>query len=302
MPRPTFLILGAAKSGTTSLYHALRQHPDVFMPDVKVPRYFAYADSPPPMTGPGDRESNEAAGAVYTWDAYGALFAKSEASAIGEASVNYLYSETAPARIHNRLPDVQLIVVLRNPIERAYSHYLHLLRSGREPRSDFMAALDAEDERVAAGWEWSWHYRRMGRYHEQLVRYLAQFDREQLHVYRFADLKQDATGLAQTVFADLGVDPSFVPEDKGRRRATGVPKSDWFQYFLQNPDHPIRRASRLVLPDAIRDRVLTSAKSANLTKPPLPDPARDRLRSYYRDDIRALCKVLEQDFTDWLNG
>jgi hypothetical protein len=302
MPLPTFLIIGAAKSGTTSLYHALRQHPDVFMPEVKEPRYFAYADAPPPMNGPGDRESNEAAGAVSSWEAYRALFATANAPALGEASVNYLYSDTAPQRIHERVPNVQLIAVLRNPIERAYSHYLHLLRSGREPLSDFMAALEAEDERVAQGWEWSWHYRRMGRYHEQLSRYLDRFGRGQLHVYRFADLKQDTAGLAQRVFGILGVDPTFAPHDKGRRRATGVPKSDWFQRFLQNPDHPVRRASRLVLPEAVRDRVLTSAKSANLQKPPLPDAARERLAAYYRDDVRRLSALLDRDVTDWLNA
>lgn len=301
MPLPTFLILGAAKSGTTSLYHALRQHPDVFMPAVKEPRYFAYVDDPPPMTGPGDRESNEAAGAVYTWKDYCALFAEAEASAIGEASVNYLYSPTAPRRIHERLPDAHLIVVLRNPIDRAYSHYLHLLRSGREPLDDMQAALDAEDERVAAGWEWSWHYRRMGHYGAHVERYLEVFDRSQLHVYRFETLADDPTGLAQRVFRVLGVDPTFEPVDRGRRRSTGVPRSDWFHRFLHNPDHPVRRLSRRLLPESVRDRVLTSAKDANLQKPPLPAATRARLAATYQEDVHRLSECLGRDFTDWLD-
>lgn len=300
---PNTFIIGAAKSGTTSLYDYLRQHPDAYVSPVKEPRFFAYAENPPTMAGPGDEASNQAAGAVYTLEDYRHLFAEATTeSVIGEASPVYLYDEEAPRLIRAHCPDAQLIAILRNPIDRAYSHFLHLVRSRREPLRDFEAALDAEDRRVEAGWEWSWHYRRMGFYGEQLGRYLDYFDREQLHIYRFETLKQDAIRFAQTVYRALGIDATFVPDVSLRHRATGFPKLQWLHQFIQNSDHPLRRWSRYVLPERFRDWVLTKVKNTNLEKPPIPEAARTRLAHVYREDIRQLEDLLDRDFSDWLSA
>ena len=298
---PNTFIIGAAKSGTTSLYDYLQQHPDVFMSPVKEPRYFAYVDDPPAMVGPGDRASNEAAGAVYTLSDYADLFVGTEnASAVGEASVNYLYSETAPRRIHERLPDVHLIAILRNPIDRAFSHYLHLVRSGREEIRDFRQALAAEPERRRKGWEWSWHYTQMGRYHEQLKRYLQHFDRDQISVYLFDDFRADNVAVAQDIFGTLGVDDRFVPDTSARHEKTGVPKLERFQQFLLNPDHPLRRASRYVITEEVRERLLRLLKNLNLAKPDLPADVRAELADVFADDIRRLQSLLGRDLSHWL--
>jgi hypothetical protein len=300
---PTFLIIGAAKSGTTSLYHYLRQHPDVFMPDVKEPRFFAYVDDPPVMNGPGDARTNEAAGAVYTLDDYQRLFVNATTeSAIGEASPNYLYSATAPPRIHKHIPNARLIAILRNPVERAYSHFLHLVRSGREPLRDFGAALDAEPERIANGWEWSWHYQRMGFYGVQIARYLEHFNRDQLTVYQFEEFKADPAALAQDIFRVLGVDDTFVPDASMRYEKSGMPKSDRFQQFLLDPDHWIRRLSRYVIPESVRERLLVRMKNVNLEKPPLEPAVRDRLIAAYRDDILRLQDLIDRDLSAWLTS
>ncbi len=298
---PNTFVIGAAKSGTTSLYDYLRQHPEVFMSPVKEPCYFAYAENPPEMAGPGDEEANRASGVVYTMDDYRALFSEAtNESVVGEASPVYLYDEDAPRLLHEHCPDATLIAVLRNPIVRAHSHYLQLRQSGREPLEDFGAALDAEDDRAVAGWEWSWHYRRMGFYGRQVARYLDYFDREQLHVYRFEELTGDPIGFAQTVYRTLGVDSAFTPDTGIRRRATGVPTLDWLHQFINNSDHVLRRWSRLVLPEAVRDRILMAVRNANLQKPPLPDAARARLANAYRDDVHRLEALLDRSFSDWL--
>ena len=297
---PNFLLIGAAKSGTTSLYHCLRQHPDVFMPEVKEPRFFAYVDDPPAMVGPGDQASNEAAGAVYRMQDYADLFEGTTESAVGEASVNYLYSETAPRRIHETIPDAHLIAVLRNPIERAYSHYLHLVRSGREELRDFQRALAAEPERRRLGWEWSWHYTQMGFYHAQLARYLQYFDRDQLSVYLFEEFRADPVAIAQDMYRVLGVDDHFVPDASAQHEKTGVPFLEWFQQFLLNPDHPLRRASRYVLTEPVRERLLTWMKNANLRKPPLSSDVRSELALLFADDVHRLENLLDRDLTHWL--
>ncbi len=300
---PNVLIIGAAKAGTTSLYHYLRQHPGVFMPAVKEPRFFAYADDPPAMKGPGDARTNEAAGAVYTLDAYRELFGDATTeSAIGEASPNYLYSESAPRRIRAHVPDARLIAILRNPVERAYSHFLHLVRSGREPLRDFGAALDAEPDRIAAGWEWSWHYQRMGFYGAQIARYLEHVDRDQLTVYLFEDFKADPVALTQDIFRTLDVDDAFVPNTSMRYEKSGVPKSDRFQQFLLDPDHWIRRLSRYVIPEAVRERLLVRMKNVNLEKPPLELTVRERLIDTYRDDVLRLQDLIGRDLSTWLTS
>ena len=299
---PNTLIIGAAKAGTTSLYDYLQQHPDVYMSPVKEPRYFAYAENPPAMVGPGDEESNREAGAVYTMDDYRALFeGAADEAVVGEASPVYLYDADAPRLIAEHCPDATLIVLLRNPVERAYSHFLHLVRSGREPLRDFEAALDAEAERIEKGWEWSWHYRRMGFYHDQLARYRERFADEQIQVYLFEDLKADPVAFAQRVYRAVGIDDTFAPSVGAPRRSTGYPRWQWFQEFLHNPDHPIRRAARRVLPEWVRDRVLTSAKNANLKKPPMSGTARARLVEAYRDDVHHLEALLDRDLSHWLD-
>jgi hypothetical protein len=300
---PNFLLIGTAKAGTTSLYHYLRQHPEVFMPAVKEPRFFAYLDDPPAMTGPGDRASNEAAGAVYTMADYRALFDEVEGErAVGEASVNYLYSDTAPRRIREHLPDVQLIAVLRNPIERAYSHYLHLLSSDREPLRDFAAALDAEAERRQKGWEWSWHYTRMGFYHEQLTRYLEHFDRDQLAVYLFDDFTEDNVAVTQDIYRRLGVDDTVVPTRTLAHEKTGEPISEQFQRFLLNPDHPIRKAARYVVPETVRTQGVKLLKNLNLSKPPMEPAVRADLVRLYAEEIHRLEDLLDRDLSHWLSA
>ncbi|HEX6473777.1 MAG TPA: sulfotransferase, partial [Candidatus Limnocylindria bacterium] len=130
---PNFLVIGAAKSGTTALWSLLRQHPQVFMPALKEPHHFAFdADQPAPQfRGPG---ANLHRDAVTGTDAYRALFADAgEALAVGEASATYLYVAASVERIRAAIPDARLVAILRQPADRAYSSYLHLKRQGREP-------------------------------------------------------------------------------------------------------------------------------------------------------------------------
>jgi len=297
---PNFLILGAAKSGTTSLYSYLRQHPDVFMPEIKEPRYFAYVGDPPAMNGPGDPQANEKA--VFSLDAYRALFeAVDGETAIGEASPNYLYSETAPEHIHDLLPKARFFVLLRNPVDRAYSHFLHLYRSGREPLESFSEALEAEEKRRKKGWEWSWHYREMGFYHRQLQRYLSIFDRDRVTVYLFEDFVEDPVSVTKDVYRRLGVDERFNPDTSLQHRSTGVPRSNRFQSFLHNSDHILRRLSRYVLPKSVRDRWLVRLKNANLHKPPLPKEVRGQLVQEFRTDVLKLQDLIGQDLSNWLS-
>ena len=147
MTIPNFIVLGAAKAGTTALYHYLGQHPEVCMSRTKETNFLALKDDPLDFRGPGDRDYITRF-SVTTLDGYRDQFRGCGAKpAIGEASPLYLYSPKAPGLIGEVVPDAKLIVILRNPIDRAYSAFLHLVRDGRETVLDFGEALRLEDER-----------------------------------------------------------------------------------------------------------------------------------------------------------
>lgn len=216
---PRFLVIGAAKSGTTSLWAYLQQHPGIFLPEVKEPNYFAFDASGPPLAGPVPPEvlrERLYGRTVVDPHAYLDLFDGAPPDALpGEASVRYLYHPQAPARIAQALPEVRLVAVLRDPVDRLVSHYEMNRAADLEPLP-LGEALDAEDDRVAAGWGWDWHYVRLGRYAEQLERYRDFLDTGQLLVVEYADFRDRPLEVYAEVCRHLGADPSFTP-DMSRR-------------------------------------------------------------------------------------
>ena len=110
------------------------------------------------------------------------------------------------------MPAAKLVAILRDPADRAFSHYLHLRRDHLEPCATFSEALSVEPERIAADWDWSFHYRTVGRYEQQLARYATLFPPRALHVELYEDLAADPAGVARRVFAFLGVNDTFQPD------------------------------------------------------------------------------------------
>lgn len=213
---PTFVVIGAAKAGTTALHGYLEQHPAVAMSRRKETNHFALVGQLPDFRGPGDADAVNAH-AVTDPEAYAAQFAHAgAATAVGESSPLYLYDPAVAARLRAAVSDVRVVAVLRHPAERAYSAFLHTRRDGREPLADFAAALAAEEERIAQRWEHLWHYRAMGRYATQLQRWLDAFPREQVAVHLYEELAHDPVGLVQAVFRFLEVDDAFVPDVRER--------------------------------------------------------------------------------------
>jgi len=138
---PTFLVIGAARSGSSSLHDSLRQHPQVFVSPIKEPHFFSNENKEPPRGVPGAPRSTR----VTDINRYMELFEGAKPGmAVGEASVSYLYSEDAPDRIRHYVPDVRLVAILRNPVERAYSAFQYLRERGTEPYADFSEALEAD--------------------------------------------------------------------------------------------------------------------------------------------------------------
>jgi hypothetical protein len=198
-PLPDFLILGAQKAGTTALYAYLRWHPQITGPSFKEVSFF-------------DRHYVRG----ERW--YRAHLPIRRSGLVGEASPSYLFHPLAPERVAGMLPRARLIALLRNPIDRAFSHYQHEVALGREQLS-FEDALAHEDERMEGELErmlrdpayfsdawWNYTYAARGRYAEQLERWLAAFPREQLLVLFTEELAADTPGTYRRVLDFLDVE------------------------------------------------------------------------------------------------
>ncbi|QUY44823.1 sulfotransferase [Acaryochloris marina] len=294
MTLPNFLIIGAAKGGTTSLYYYLDQHPQVYMSPVKEPRFFALEDEDLNFCSPDELFVENS---ILDFGDYCQLFeGATNEVAIGEASPLYLYSTKAPSRIKHYIPDIKLIAILRDPVDRAYSSYMHYVREGYEQCS-FAKALAVEEQRIHENWVYMWYYKRCGYYHEQIKRYLDTFDASQIKICLYDDLKANTPLFLQDIFSFLNVDSSFVP-DLSVLNASGVPKSRLLYNFLDR-GNPARTMLK-VLPHDLRRAIAKPLRKWNLEKPTLPPEVGNDLRSVYRDDILKLQDLIDRDLSSWL--
>jgi hypothetical protein len=301
MTTPNFLILGAPKAGTTALYAYLSQHPQVYMSPHKEPNFFAFEGNPPHYTGPGD-SSGINRSSVTRLDAYRALFAGANGEvAVGEASPLYLQFPDAAHRIHHHVPDVKLIAILRNPVERAYSDFLYRRKNGNEPSDDPLVAFQSEDERLARGWSPYFGYLQKGRYADHLERYFSLFARYQISVFLFEDLRNELDATLRRTFEFLGVDDAFRPDTSLRYSTSGVPRNAAVQRAL-NAAKKSRslRATRQVLPTARMHRWYSIVQNRNLAPaPPMSGPVRAYLQDVFDPQIDRLASLLGRDLSHW---
>lgn len=292
---PNFLIIGAAKSGTTSLASYLAQHPEVFFSPWKEPNYFALAGRklPPPGPVPPDVMYRLLYfHSVTTLPDYERLFAGAgDQPAVGEASVRYLYSPEAPARIHELLPGVRMIAVLRDPVSRLFSHYCMNLQHQLEPL-ELRDALAQEENRRAAGWGWDWHYVNVGRYAAQVRRYFERFGREQVKVILYDDFVARPLEVFRDVCRHIGIADTFTPDMSERGKVAHRPRSLRLDRWLHWPS-PTRRCIERAFPRRLwRPAFARLGRWNSLPPPKLDAGLRAELSSLFRDDIAELEDLL----------
>lgn len=303
-PGPDFLILGAPKAGTTALHAALSQHPQIFASTPKEPKYWLCDDAPPPAyNGPGDKHSQQ----EWIWrrDAYEAVFAGAEPGQLrGESTPFYLWSRGAHRRIGEALPGVKLISVVRDPIDRAYSNWMHLWSDGLEPEADFVRAFGLQDQRVAAGWAPFWRYRDLGRYGEQFTHLFQHVDPKQNLILRYRDIIDEPVTTLNRACEFLGIDVGLIdtiPRDNARHYVQPGWRSDLFGPVVRTgaalgqfaPPQLWRRASVPLIG-------LLSGPGAS-HRPHLTADQRAELIPAFEDDIKAFARLIGQDFDDWLD-
>jgi hypothetical protein len=314
MTLPNFLIIGAARSGTTSLYTYLKEHPEIYMSPVKEASFFCLNGKPLDYQGPGDKATIVQNSFYYLKD-YESLFknVKNE-KAIGEASPMYMYyaKKTIPC-IKRYIPNVKLIAILRNPVERAYSAYSLMFSSGkdfglpREPCADFGEALEAEEQRINMNWGWIYHYKKCGFYYSQLKYYYKNFNKNQIRIYLYEDLKARPRRLLEDIFDFLEVNKKFRPKlNQVKRSKPGkIVRLHFFHSMLTKSNISrsfLRILSKPFISFDTRQKIRNSLIGFNLKKykPPLTEEVRKKLLNTYRDDILRLQKLINRDLSGWL--
>lgn len=301
MTLPNFLIIGAAKSGTTSLFNYLGQHPQVYT-RAKEPGFFAYEGQSVRLAGPEDQTRFDQR-VITDRQQYEALFADMMPGQVcGEASVAYMYVDGTAERIKQHVPNVRLIAILRNPVDRAFSSYWHLRRDGREPLVSFAEGLAAEGERIQANWDYIWHYARVGCYYEQLQRYYNLFPRERIAIFLFEKFKRNPVQIVQAICRFLEIDDSFQPDFSLKYNVSGKPRWNWLDNFTSRPNQ-LKRLARPFIPLRLRKRWGTQLRTWNLETqiPTMPDEVMQALAARYRDDTLRLQDLVGKDFSGWLS-
>jgi hypothetical protein len=300
--QPNFLIPGAAKSGTTSLYEYLKQHPDVFMPDVKEPTYFVssyLADTP----DENPRKKRLMSYLVTDYRDYEALFeGVTTEKAIGEASVYYLYywKQAIPA-IKSTLGDVKIIISLRNPVDRAYSSYLNVVKDGDEDCT-FEQSLHLEDQREQAGWRTLlYQYRKPGLYADQVAAYLQHFS--SVKVILYDDFKNDPVGVAKECCEFLGVDGEAISENRLLWHNSSLkPRNALVDKALFKPNRirsDLNTMLGLVLGEKRRVAVVRRVRKSFAKRRPMRADTRAALNAYFREDIDKLSDLIQRDLSHW---
>jgi hypothetical protein len=301
-PRPDALLIGAPKAGTSALHAALARHPQIFASRPKEPKYYLCGDAPPPAyCGPGDAHSQQ----EWVWrrSDYLRLFAGAPADALRiESTPFYLYSPDARRRIADDLPDAKLVAVVRDPIDRAYSNWMHLRADGLEPEGDFVRACEQEESRIDRGWAPFWHYRRMGRYGQQLADLFDHVGRERVLVLRYRQLVSEPVDTLNRVCRFLGLEQNqieAVPPDNSRPFV----EDGWRSGLLGGAIRLGATAGSLARPELWRtaSRPLISAlqRGGAAQRPKLTPEQRQLLLEPCLDDITLLETVIGESFEDW---
>lgn len=288
----TFMVVGAARCGTTSVRHLLDAHPQVHAPTKET---YVVTPEAARRAGLADRVlSLEEHVRVY------AGAAPPETRAMGEVSSCYLHlHREAIPRIRELFGDLGIVILLRDPVERAFSHYLYFARDGREPRT-FARAIDEELQGQVAPEDFGRHFLGMGLYVDQVEAYLSAFSR--VRIWLFDELREDWSGFVSDLCGFLGVEPSRAPRRVAHLNAGGLPRFSRLQRSVFRPSSArsrLRAKLASVIGEQRTARLVEGLRRKGLRRATLDDEVRGRLVERCREEIRRLESVLGRDLSSW---
>ncbi|MEQ8243615.1 sulfotransferase domain-containing protein [Fulvivirga sp.] len=300
---PDFLIIGAGKSGTTSLDNYLKLNPEIFMSPVKEPNFFAYDQIDLNIL---DKDAlahyHES---VTKLSQYQSLFEEAQSNQVlGETSNTYLVINGTAEVIHSYIPKVKLIAILRQPTKRLYSRYLHLARENELPSENFADALDKDS---------IWWVRndlvKEGFYYTNLKRYYDIFPKENIRVYLYEDLKENLQGTLDDIFSFLNVNEPVKVERAVEYNKSGFIKNKFYDKTVGHNSF-VKTIIKKALPNRVYERMksnqwlqkkVTDIQNSNLARPELDDMLYQQItHDVYAEEIKKLSVLINRDLTHWL--
>ena len=296
MKTPNFYIVGAPKCGTTSLYEWLRQHPDVFMPEKKEPKWFCHD-----LREASKENGSEHLFSVWNEEGYRNLFADTQdEKAVGETSTYYLYSQTAPKANKAFSPEAKIIIMLRDPVEQIISLYNFSVQKGHETAGSLQDALEREDRRKenppAGKMPKSYLYSEKAQFSKYIKHWQKYFDDSQIKIILLDDLKDNPGEIYQDTLAFLGVEKTDFTPEFSQENTGGSPRFQWLNQAIKHPSSPIRKVAELT-PKSVAKRIRDTLNAVLLTKNKqgVSESTRKKLKQAFQPEVGKLDKLLDRD-------
>jgi len=301
MRKPDFFIVGAPKCGTTAMYHYLKQHPEIFMPNAKELHFFGN-DLQFTFSRYSSRPSR-----INKYQYLSYFYGAKNEKRVGEASVWYLYSKKAPLEIKEFSSSPSIIIMIRNPIEVLHSLHSQFLFNGNEDITDFEEALEAEKDRMkglripkTAHLVEALYYRETIRFSEQIKRYINVFDRNNIHIIIFDDFKTETAKAYKETLSFLGVKSNFQPDFHVINPNKNI-RNKALQNLMQSP--VIKRLTKYSIPQLVRHKlakILTYFNTAYQPRHPMTAQLKMRLQAEFKPEVEQLSRLLERDLSHWV--
>lgn len=299
---PDFLIIGAGKSGTTSLDNYLKQHPDIFIPELKEPNFYGYELTKIADFNGDQGEINHYKSSVTNLEDYLKLFKGAKpGQKKGETSNTYMYHKDAPTRIKYYIPDVKLVAILRQPAERLYSRYLHLARENRVPTNSFSDCLDKDT---------IWWKRndliKEGFYYKNILPYYELFPKENIKVILYEEFNSQPGKVLKDLYNFLGVDSEFKNDTSIKYNESGIIKNKFIDK-IYGQNGIVKNAVRSLIPNTLLQKIksndtfqrnLSTLRGNNLVRPKFDPNLKSQLtKEVYHSDILQLQELIGRDIT-----
>ena len=305
---PDFLIVGAAKSGTTSLHYYLKQHPEIFMPEVKEIALFRYLNTPKEYISMVEKKWSLKL--VYKFDDYIKHFKKAlDSQMIGEACPGYRYAYKDTIKnikiiYRENYKNLKIIIILRNPADRAWSFFMMLRRDGQEPIEEFKEALKPEvyNKRLKDNKGFPVgipNYIGVGRYYEQVDAYMREF--KDVKIFLYDDLCTDAVKVVREIYNFLGVSEGVTPNIKKRYNISGVSKVKLL-HTLVTHKYMMKDILKYFIPFKMRKKIRYAILEKIIQRKEIPQDIRKEVnKQFYENDIIKLQDLIRRDLSSWFN-